>query len=142
MCSSTICNRGYFTDCGAHATIAAMSTMNSTMPRRAHWQIALSDGYAEALDDLRQAIAIILLTRRGSDPLRPEFGSDIWRYLDYPIDRARPHLVREAVAAIRRFEPRVKIERVTVALDAAQHLRLDIHFTTADGVSASAEVRP
>ena len=112
-------------------------------PRRPHWQIAMGgDGYAEALDDLRQAIAIILLTRRGTDPLRPDFGSDVWRYVDHPIDRARAHIVREAVEAIRRWEPRVKIERVTVTLAADAHLKIGIHFTTADGVSASAEVLP
>jgi phage baseplate assembly protein W len=120
-----------------------MSTMVDTLPRRAHWQIALGGaGYAEALDDLRQAIAIILLTRKGSDPLRPAFGSDIWRYIDHPIDRARPHLVREVVEAIRRWEPRVKVERVTVTLDEAHAIRIGIHFTTPDGVQASAEVRP
>lgn len=114
----------------------------ATIPQRAHWQLALGGGYAEALDDLIQSIAIILRTRRGSDPLRPDFGSDIWRYIDYPIDRARPHLVREAVAAIRRWEPRVRIERVTVELMEAQHVRIGIHFVTAEGVSASAWVQP
>lgn len=121
-----------------------MSTASiAPAPRRAHWQLAMGGvGYAEALDDLRQAIAIILLTRRGSDPLRPEFGSDIWRYIDYPIDRARPHLVREVYAAIGRWEPRVKIQRVDVALDEAHHLRLSVHFTAADGLTGLAEVRP
>lgn len=123
--------------------LAMIAPAAASIPRRAHWQLALGgDGYAEALDDLRQAIAIILTTRRGSDPLRPEFGSDIWRYLDHPIDRARPHLVREVYAAIRRWEPRVKIERVSVDLDEAHHLRIGVHFTAADGVSGMTEVRP
>lgn len=121
----------------------ARMTTAAAIPRRAHWQIALGgEGYAEALDDLRQAITIILATRKGSDPLRPEFGSDIWRYVDHPIDRARPHLVREAVEALRRWEPRVEIERVSVAADEAHHLRIGVHFTTPDGVRATAEVSP
>lgn len=119
------------------------ATAAASIPRRAHWQLALGgEGYAQALDDLRQAIAIILATRRGSDPLRPEFGSDIWRYLDHPIDRARPHIVREVYAAIRRWEPRVKIQSVDVALDEVHHLRIGVHFTAADGVSGMTEVRP
>jgi phage baseplate assembly protein W len=113
-----------------------------SIPQRAHWQMALGgQGYAEALDDVRQAIAIILTTRKGTDPLRPEFGSDLWRYIDYPIDRARPHLVREVHAALRRWEPRMEIERVDVAME-AHHLRLGIHFHLADGLAGTAEVRP
>lgn len=120
-----------------------MSTTATTIPRRVHWQLALGGaGYAEALDDLRQAIAILLLTRKGTDPLRPEFGSDLWRYVDHPIDRARPHLVREAVEAIRRWEPRVKVQRVTVDPDEAHAIRLGIHFTTPDGQPVSMTVTP
>jgi len=120
-----------------------MVPQTNIIPRRAHWQLALGgDGYVEAMDDLRQSISIILTTRRGSDPLRPEFGSDIWRYIDHPIDRARPHLVREVYTAIGRWEPRVKIERVEVTLDEAHRLRIGIHFTAADGLKGTAEVRP
>ena len=45
----------------------------------AHWQPALDTpgGVVEGLRDIDQAIRIILTTPRGSDPHRPEFGSDI-----------------------------------------------------------------
>ncbi|MEW5885468.1 MAG: GPW/gp25 family protein [Pseudomonadota bacterium] len=115
----------------------------STWPRQHHWQVALGgDGYATGLDDLRQAIATILRTPRGSVPLRPEFGSDVARYLDHPINRARPHLVRETVEAIRRWEPRVSVVRVLVTLAAEAQLRIEVIFRTADGIEASAEVLP
>jgi len=121
-----------------------MSTASLAIaPRRAHWQIALGgEGYAEALDDLAQSISIILTTRCGSDPLRPEFGSNIWRYIDYPIDRARAHVVREVYAAIRRWEPRVRVDRVVVRLDEVQHMRIGVHFTAADGLMGTADVHP
>lgn len=61
------------------------------------------------IEDIAQSILIILRTRLGSDPLRPEFGSDLWRYIDYPADRAVPHLVRESLDAIERWEPRVEV---------------------------------
>lgn len=108
---------------------------------KAHWQMALDEGIAEGIDDLRQAIMIILLTRRGQDALRPDFGSELWRYIDYPIDRARPHLVRESVEAIRRWEPRVRLTAVQVGHDGAR-VTISITFTTTDGSRSSVAVRP
>ena len=108
---------------------------------KAHWQLALDDGIVEGIDDLRQAIMIILLTRRGQDALRPDFGSELWRYIDYPIDRARPHLVRESVEAIRRFEPRVRLTAVHVSHDGAR-VTIAITFTTPDGARSSMVIRP
>ncbi|MCX8016410.1 MAG: GPW/gp25 family protein [Rhodocyclaceae bacterium] len=115
----------------------------SALPSVHHWQPALGrDGFVEGLDDIRQAIAILLSTPRGSDPLRPDFGSRVWLYLDHPIDRARPHVVRETVEAIRRWEPRITITRVIVRLEDAAQMVITVHFKLASGVEVSAEVRP
>ena len=108
---------------------------------KTHWQLALDDGIVDGIEDLRQAIMIILLTRRGQDALRPDFGSELWRYIDYPIDRARPHLVRESVEAIRRWEPRVRLTDVQVSHDGAQ-VTISVTFTTPDGASSSTVIRP
>ncbi len=61
------------------------------------WQPALQapGEIVRGLDDIRQAIQIILRTPRGSDPHRPEFGSNLHLYIDWPVDRAIPHVVRE-----------------------------------------------
>jgi hypothetical protein len=119
-----------------------MSTV--VVPRAHHWQPALGrDGYVEGIDDIRQAIAIILRTPQGSDPLRPDFGNRVWMYLDYPIDRARPHIVRETVEAIRRWEPRVKVTRVVVGLDGEAAIKITVYVKLAgEGDEISAEVRP
>jgi phage baseplate assembly protein W len=107
-----------------------------------HWQPALGrEGVVENLDDLHQAIQIILRTRKGSDPLRPEFGSDLHLYLDHPMPRARPHLVREAIGAIRRWEPRVSVERVEFSLVAEAHAALRVVWRVADGTLRMTEVR-
>jgi hypothetical protein len=113
------------------------------LPNSAHWQPALGrNGFVEDIEDIRQSIRIILETPQGSDPLRPEFGSNIYQYIDRPIDRARPHLVREAVRAIRRWEPRVTVVRVQVEQgDGPAHVLIRIEFRLADGALASAEVR-
>jgi phage baseplate assembly protein W len=88
----------------------------------AHWQPALgtSGEVVEGLRDIDQAIRIILSTPKGSDPHRPAFGSDLHLYLDWPTNRVTPHLVREAVDAIRQWEPRVFLVQVQIQIHAAQ----------------------
>ena len=67
----------------------------------------------EGLDDIKQTINILLRTPKGSDPHRPQFGADIWRYLDLPTTQSVPHIIREATLAIEQWEPRAKLVKVT-----------------------------
>ncbi|SED50829.1 GPW/gp25 family protein [Pseudomonas anguilliseptica] len=107
----------------------------------AHWQPALSTPgeVVEGLRDIDQAIRIILTTPRGSDPHRPEFGSDINLYIDWPTNRVVPHLVREAVDAIRRWEPRVTVVQVLVEIE-DERITLRVQWKVADGVIQQTEV--
>lgn len=52
-----------------------------------NWQVSMDDPAAivEGVDDIVQSINIILTTIPGSDPLRPEFGSNVYQYLDKPL---------------------------------------------------------
>ena len=54
----------------------------------------------QGISDITQCIQIILTTPKGSDPLRPTFGIDLWQYLDAPINQATPAIVREVTEAI------------------------------------------
>lgn len=116
-----------------------MSTQSH--PLNLHWQPALKrDGeYVCGLDDISQAVHIILRTPRGSDPHRPLFGSDLWRYIDWPAERAIPHVVRESVEAIRHWEPRCKFLKVVPELD-GEHMTLRIQWRAADGIINETEV--
>lgn len=110
--------------------MAPMSLIQS-----AHWQPALgADGIVEQLADIHQSIRIILTTPQGADPLRPEFACNLHRYLDWPLERARPHLVREAVAAVSRWEPRIALERVQVEQLAPHQLGLRVRWRWADQI--------
>lgn len=91
------------------------------------------------LDDIRQAIQIILRTPRGSDPHRPEFGSNLHLYIDWPVDRAIPHVVRESVDAIRRWEPRCQLMSVKPAVD-GEHLTLRVSWKGSDGQTRTQEL--
>jgi uncharacterized protein len=67
----------------------------------------------QGIDAINQNILVILTTAPGSDPLRPTFGADIFRWLDRPVNVALPNITREAVNAIRAWEPRVEITKIT-----------------------------
>jgi uncharacterized protein len=83
----------------------------------ADWSLKLGaiGAVVEGIEDIDQCIAIILTTFPGSDPLRPTFGADLWRYIDHPISVAIPSIVREVSAAIVMWEPRVILQSVSVS---------------------------
>ncbi len=81
-----------------------------------NWQAKIGDigrcvyGVAE----IEQSIRIIIMTIKGSVPLRPDFGCDAFLYIDEPITTARPNIVREVTASLTRWEKRIKVESVSV----------------------------
>jgi len=122
----------------------------------ADWSLALDQpgipgaglgNVVQGVADVNQCIRIILTTPRGSDPLRPTFGADIWQYVDHPISSATPAIVREVTQAIALWEPRVTLlsVRATPAQDdtAQSGAHLDIAITwqlklsTANGKTAT-----
>lgn len=107
----------------------------------AYWQPALgtSGEVVEGLRDIDQSIRIIMTTPRGSDAHRPEFGSFLHLYIDWPTNRVTPHLVRETVDAIRRWEARVSVVQVQVNID-AEHITVRVQWRVADGVPQLTEV--
>ncbi|NMX64771.1 GPW/gp25 family protein [Pseudomonas sp. WS 5079] len=107
----------------------------------AHWQPALgtSGEVVEGLRDIDQAIRIILTTPKGSDAHRPEFGSNLHLYIDWPTNRVTPHLVRETVDAIRAWETRVTVVQVQVSIDGS-HVTVRVQWRVADGVPQLTEV--
>lgn len=63
-------------------------------------------------DDINQCIDIILHTPLGSDPHRPNFGSDLEQYIDWPLSAARPRIAREVQRALGLWEPRINVLQV------------------------------
>ncbi len=78
------------------------------------WQYKLNTigGIAEGVDDINQCIAIIILTRKGSVPHRPTFGSDVYKYVDYPINEAIPNIIREVTDSVTLWETRITLNTV------------------------------
>jgi len=67
----------------------------------------------EGLDDIKQCINTILKTAKGSVPLRPDFGCDAYKYIDYPLAEAQMHITREIITALSRWETRIEVVNVT-----------------------------
>ncbi|ERE07147.1 GPW/gp25 family protein [Pseudogulbenkiania ferrooxidans] len=90
----------------------------------------------EDVADIDQCIRIILTTQPGTDPLRPLFGCDVWRWLDAPVDIALPHVVREVYAAIGMWEPRAEVVGVTLSPgDGESHWRVRVNWQPAGAPS-------
>jgi len=83
------------------------------------WQCKLNTigEVAEGIDDINQCIAIILTTKKGSVPHRPTFGSNIYKFIDYPVNEAAPNIIREATDAITIWETRISIKSIKVEID-------------------------
>jgi len=83
--------------------------------RAVNWQLStLGLGkVVEGIDDIRQCIGIILTTSKGSDPLRPLFGSDIYRHIDKPVNIAVAVISAEILDSINKWEQRIRIVRLT-----------------------------
>lgn len=112
--------------------------ITQTTPRSRHWQPApLKSGQdvVQDLDDINQCIENILATRKGSDVLRPDFGSNWFDYIDHPEDEFIPNTVREVVLAIQTWEKRAVVEEV-IFNGNAPHIIMTVSWRVADDVSS------
>ena len=80
-----------------------------------NWQLSnINIGeIAGGLDDIRQCLGIIFSTTKGSDPLRPLFGSNIWQFIDTPVNTAAANISAEIIDAVGKWESRIIIKTLT-----------------------------
>lgn len=86
------------------------------------WGVSLagSGNIVQGYDDINQCIDVILRTQKGTDPLRPFFGSNIYFYIDAPVNIAIPNIKREIIDALSLWEKRVEIVRITHIIDGSR----------------------
>lgn len=92
------------------------------------WQPKMNslDEIVEGADDINQCIAIIILTQKGSVPHRPTFGTDIYKYIDYPVNEAIPNIVREVSDAVTAWETRITLNTVIATIkQSAIHIKVE-----------------
>ncbi len=66
----------------------------------------------ENLDDINQCIRVIVSTPKGTRAHEPLFGCDAWKYQDWPVTDAIPHIIAAVIEAIEEWEPRVDLVSV------------------------------
>ena len=77
--------------------------------------------------DIEESIKIIVMTRKGERPMRPEFGCDIHRLIFAPNDAATAGLARRYVTeALAMWEPRIQVRDVVARSDPDNEGRLMI----------------
>ena len=108
--------------------------MNYEHPISQHWQLSQSgNGITQGADDIDLCIHNILSTRKGSDVLRPNFGSNHFDYLDTPEDVFVPNVVREVILAIQTWEKRAIVENVKFEGN-APHTTMIVMWRIADEI--------
>ena len=77
--------------------------------------------------DVEEAIRLILMTRKGERPMRPEFGSDLFSLQFAPNDAGTAGLARRYVReALARWEPRIDTLDIIAGPDPRHPARLVI----------------
>lgn len=72
----------------------------------------------DTLKSVLQNIRLILTTPKGADIHRPNFGSDLWQFIDAPLSIITLGRIKaEIVSAIEEWEPRAKVKDVKVEKD-------------------------
>ena len=75
--------------------------------------------------DIEEAIRLILSTRFGERPMRPEFGCNLFSLVFAPNDAATAGLARRYVMeSLARWEPRIEVTEVITRVDPADPARL------------------
>lgn len=91
-------------------------------------RIALSSDERE----IEESIRLILATAPGERPMRPEFGCAVHDYVFAPADASTAGAIGAAVrAALRFWEPRIRVGEVLVSLHGAADgvLTIDVGYT-------------
>ncbi len=99
--------------------------------RTLDWSLSLDAAgeVVEDLADINQCIYIICTTIKGTDPMRPTFGCDIFGFLDKPVNSARASMIKAVAESIALWETRAQVSRITVSVDVAT-LTLKIEWVT------------
>ncbi|MCA8927705.1 MAG: GPW/gp25 family protein [Alphaproteobacteria bacterium] len=80
-----------------------------------------------AEEDIRQSLTILLRTRPGERVMQPDYGCGIYRYVFDIMDaNLEANLQDEIRQAILFFEPRIRLDAVTVTVRDSLGGRLDI----------------
>ena len=79
---------------------------------------------------LAQSIHDILTTPTGTRVMRPDYGSDIPRLVDQPMNKAwKLRVFAAAAKALDKWEPRISLDKVAVTSVDAGYAELEVTYT-------------
>lgn len=86
-------------------------TISPVLVKSQNWQLSLEGQgrIVQGLRDIGQSILLITSTMKGSDPLRPTFGCDLFDFIDQPLPVAGPAMASAIRDAVNLWEPRVTV---------------------------------
>jgi phage baseplate assembly protein W len=98
------------------------ATGNSFLGTGWDWPIEVdatgSVAMVSGIEQLEQAMYLVLSTEPGERPMRPEFGCRLRQYVFAPANATTASLIAgEARSALTRWEPRVAVEDIEVSTD-------------------------
>lgn len=81
-------------------------------------------------DHLRQSVVDILTTPKGTRVMRRDYGSNLPRLVDRPVNQSLIAALRaETVDALAKWEPRLRCERVQLNEVGQGYVSMDLTFT-------------
>jgi len=102
---------------------------------------------AQGLEHLRVSVLMRLLTRRGEYAngtwsggervLRPWFGSDLWKYVDRPMNDITAALIRNSIYLALKDEDRLTITAIPITTDGPGKLVIGINGNLGDGIAVA-----
>lgn len=98
------------------------------------WGLSIK-GYGvivQGLASLRQCMELIIRTTQGTDPLRPEFGSRVYRYVDAPENTAIPNIKSEILEALALWETRITVVAISHYLKSNGHIVFELLYRVKD----------
>lgn len=95
---------------------------------------------ASGLDHLRQSIGMILMTKKGERIMRPWFGSDLWKYLDYPINQSTLASMRYEIYTALKEETRIQVTAIRITSPEPQWLVFNVECLIENNISVAVQI--
>lgn len=86
----------------------------------------------EGLAQIRQCIDVILRTSKGSDPMRPQFGSVIYKYVDAPANIAIPNIKKSIRESLAMWEKRIEVKEIKHSIKEDENIEFEIVYLLVD----------
>jgi phage baseplate assembly protein W len=84
------------------------------------------------VDAISQNIIVIAKTQRGTDPLRPNFGTDFISMIDGPVNERVPVFIKDLVDSVAIWETRADITNVSYSIGSDGRVYFEITWTERD----------